>query len=101
MMPPPYEVYKGISLYVWEDMEDKTKFGVQFDWYGRLQEAQEEEYEEPTLVNKLNAARSTIDLLLMLREQGHIDNQGDLKDISAALLEIQLSEGDDNGKREI
>jgi hypothetical protein len=78
---PVYEVYRGIPLFVYEDIEDSTSVGVQFDWYGRLQEAQEEEYEQPTLVNKLNAAHGAIDLLLAIKEQGMVNEQGYLKSV--------------------
>lgn len=77
-MPPVYETYRGINIYVLEDVETHEK-SVQFDWYGRPQFAQEEEYEVPTLENKLNGARGAIDLLLALKEQGHVDGNGYLK----------------------
>lgn len=77
-MPEPYEVYRGINIYVLEDVDIKEQF-VQFDWYGRMQTAMEEEYEAPTLKNKLQAARSAIDLCLTLKEQGHVDENGCLK----------------------
>lgn len=75
---PIYETYRGINIYVYEDVETGKK-GVQFDWYGRLQEAQEEEYEKPTLENKLQAARGVIDLLLTIKEKGMVDENGMLK----------------------
>ena len=74
-MPPVYETYRGIKIYVLEDMETREKF-IQFDWYGRVQDALEEEYEAPTLKNKLNGARRVIDLLFTMKEQGLIDENG-------------------------
>lgn len=74
----PSEVYRGIKIYVWEDTENPV-LGVDFDWYGRLQTAQEEEWENPTLENKLRAARGAIDLLIELERQGMVDDQGYLK----------------------
>lgn len=74
-MPPIYETYKGINIYVLEDVETTEK-SVLFDWYGRMQTAQEEEYESPTLKNKLQAARGAIDLCLTLKEQGMVDENG-------------------------
>lgn len=71
--PPPYEVYKGIKLYVTEDEQ------VFFDWYGRMQNVLEEEWEEPTLPNRLRATRNVIDMLRDLKEQGHVDAQGFVK----------------------
>ena len=68
----PYEEYRGVKIYVYEDMGTGEK-GVQFDWYGRLQEAREEEYEKPTLENKLNSARGAIDLLLTMVAKGMVD----------------------------
>jgi len=59
---PIYDVYKGIKIYVYEDVEDPSIKGVQFDWYGRLIEAETEEWETPTLANKLAAAHAAIDL---------------------------------------
>ncbi len=75
---PIYETYRDINIFVYEDVETGKK-GVQFDWYGRMQEVQEEEYETPTLENKLNAARMAIDLCLTLKEQGKVNDQGYIK----------------------
>lgn len=77
-MPPTYETYRGINIYLLEDV-DTGKKSIQFDWYGRMQTAMEEEYETPTFENKLQAARSAIDLCLTLKEQGHVDENGCLK----------------------
>jgi hypothetical protein len=70
----PYEDYRGIKIYVYEDVETAAR-GVQFDWYGRLQEAVEEEYESDTLENKLNAAHGAIDLLLTMVAKGAVDER--------------------------
>lgn len=77
-MPPVYETHRGVNIYVLEDITTGEK-SVQFDWYGRPQNASEEEYEAPTLENKLSGARSAIDLLLTLKEKGMVDENGYLK----------------------
>lgn len=78
---PIHETYKGINIYVYEGPDGQ---GVEFDWYGRLQEAEVEEYEQPTFENKLKAARLAIDLLLAVKEEAGstgmiIDDSGYLR----------------------
>jgi hypothetical protein len=78
--PTPYAIYKGIELYLYQDdtMQD-NQYGGCFNWYGRLQNVEVEEYEQPTLVNIIQAAQDAIDLLLAVKEQGLVDDKGMLK----------------------
>jgi hypothetical protein len=79
-LPTPYETYREINIYLFQDdTMSPNQYGACFDWYGRLQDVEVEDYEQPTLENIINQSHMVIDLLLTMKEKGLVNDKGTFK----------------------
>ncbi len=76
----PTEVYKGVPIYLFQDTGmAPNEYGAMFEWYGRQQVAQVEDWQQPTRANILAAARQVIDILKDVEGQGLVGPDGFFK----------------------
>jgi hypothetical protein len=74
------ETYKGVPIFLFQDEHmAPDEYGVCFQWAGRMIPVEVEDWERPTRMNLLRAARSAIDLIREVESQGMLGPDGTLK----------------------